>query len=152
MTEAADTFLGYLTEADRLVRAQYPEAQFYEADLANTAPGGQWRFVFNDPSSTPNGTVIIERLERGFGEPHHIGEPWVEDRIIPLPISLGLEEARSLCKAHGCGGEVGAITLRWPLYPGVNEPYYILAMPAENRRCWVGVNSREVRCEPIEGA
>jgi hypothetical protein len=152
MTEAADVFLEYLTEANKLVTARYPSAQFYEADLSHAGlPGAQWRFVFNDPSTAPNSTVIIKRLEQGFGEPQHIDEPWLEDRVIQLPVKLGLEEARALCQTRGCGGQVTAITLRYPLYPGVKEPSYILTMSAAGRRCWVGVNSREVSCTPIEG-
>jgi hypothetical protein len=150
--EADDTFLEYLAEADRLVVEQYPDAQFYEADNLNAGrPGSQWRFVFNDPSTSPNSTVIIERLERGFGEPREIPEPWVGDRVIKLPITLGLEDARALCERGGCRGEVRAIVLRHPLYPGVNEPYYIFTMPGEHRRCWVGIVSGEVQCAPIEG-
>jgi hypothetical protein len=58
-----------LTDCE-LVFAAYPTAQFYEADNFNaSAPGSQWRFVFNDPSTTPNSTIIIERLEQSFGEP-----------------------------------------------------------------------------------
>jgi hypothetical protein len=151
MTEAADTFLEYLAEANRLVLAKYPKAQFYEADnLTGDVLGSQWRFVFNDPATAPNSTVIIERLERGFSEPHHIPHPWLEDRVIKLPISLGLTEARERCKASNCDGKATAIVLRFPLYPGVEEPYYIVTMGSEGRRCWVGVKTREVKCARIE--
>jgi hypothetical protein len=153
VTEAEDTLLEYLAEADRLVVEQYPDAQFFEADNLNAGrPGSPWRFVFNDPSTSPNSTVIIERLERGFGEPREIPEPWVGDRVIKLPITLGLEDARGLCERGGCRGEVRAMVLRHPLYPGVNEPYYIFTMPGERRRCWVGVVSGEVKCTPMEAA
>jgi hypothetical protein len=152
MTDATeDTFLRYLTEANALVLAAYPSAQFYEADNFNaSAPGSQWRFVFNDPSTTPNSTIIIERLEQSFGKPRHIPDTWVGDRVIQLPISLGLAEARTLCEGAGCRGKVDEIVLRYPLYPGVSEPSYILIMPAESQRGWVGVNTRQVRCERIE--
>lgn len=151
MTEATDAFLGYLAGADQLVTAKYPEAQFYEADKFNVnLPGSPWRFVFNDPSTRPNSTVIIERFDQGFGEPRHIKEPWLGDRVIKLPISLGLAEAQALCQKIGCQGTVETIVLRYPLYPGVKEPFYIFTMPAQGRRCWVGVRSHEANCSPIE--
>jgi hypothetical protein len=150
MAEAADTFLEYLREANRLVLAQYPQAQFYEADnLSGDVPGSQWRFVFR----TPDGTAFIERLERGFGEPYVIKEIWVGDRVIELPISMGLGEARERCETSGCGGRnASAIVLRHPLYPGLDEPYYIITMASVGKRCWVGVKTGEVKCEAMTDA
>ncbi|HEV3321122.1 MAG TPA: hypothetical protein VG147_02905 [Solirubrobacteraceae bacterium] len=153
MAEAADTLLEYLEEANKLVLAKYPKAQFYEADnLTGDALGSQWQFVFNDPSTSPNSTVIIERLERGFGEPRHIPHPWLGDRVIKLPIHRGLGEARERCDNSKCGGYASAIVLRHPLYPGVDEPYYIVTVASERRRCWVGVNTGQVKCEQMTDA
>jgi hypothetical protein len=145
----ADVFLQTLEQANKLVLRQYPTAQFYEASRQVELRGSPWRFVFNDPSTTPNSTVIIKRLERGFGEPEHINEPWLGDIVIDLPISLGLDEAYALCNAKDCGGDAGWVTLRFILYPGVTEPKYIITMTAERRRCFVGVRTRTVECQPM---
>jgi hypothetical protein len=150
MAQATDTFLEYLAEANRLVLAKYPKAQFYEADnLTGDVPGSQWRFVFG----SPGGTAFIERLERGFGEPYEIKEIWVGDRVIKLPISMGLSDARERCAKSGCGGKnASAIVLRHPLYPGLEEPYYIITMASVGKRCWVGVKTGDVKCEPLTDA
>jgi hypothetical protein len=145
-----DVFLETLEQANRLVLQRYPQAQLYEASRQVELLGSPWRFVFNDPSTKPNSTVIIKRLERGFGEPEHIGEPWLGDRVIELPISLGLDEAYALCNAKSCGGNASWATLRFILYPGITEPKYIVTMTAERRRCFVGVRTRTVECLPME--
>lgn len=142
----ADAFLEGLKEANRLVLASYPQARFYEASRQVELLGSPWQFVFNDPSTSPNSTIIIEQFEQGFGKPRHIDSPWLGDRVIALPISLGLDEAYALCDKHGCTGTAGWATLRFILYPKITEPMYIVTMPAERRRCFVGVRTRTVEC------
>jgi hypothetical protein len=147
---AEDSFLVYLSQASRIVRDAYPQAVFFEAANHNASLlGSPWQFVFGTRSSKPPYTVIIERLEQGFGELRLFDWPWGGDQVIALPIGLGLSEALQLCQDGGCGGDVAQITLRKPLYPGVEEPSYIFAMPNQRRRGWVGVNSRAVNCEEI---
>jgi hypothetical protein len=150
MAELPQNFLDMLNEANSIVTSDYPQAQFYEASLDLDLDGSPWQFVFNDPSTTPNSTVILKNFEGQFQTPpQHIDSFWTEDRIIALPIQLDLEEAQSLCEQQGCGGNPDFITLRWALAPGVTEPHYIFAVMSENRRCFVGVNTKDVQCEPI---
>jgi hypothetical protein len=149
MTVATAPFLAVLDEANRIVRQQYPQAQFYEASRTLTVMGNPWRFVFNDPSTSPNSTVIIKWFGNEFGKPEHVDQPWLEDRVIPLPIKLDLSEAIKLAENAGYSGTITNQTLRWPLYPGSDQPYYILAMPDHGAWVFVGVNDRKVTTHPF---
>ena len=94
-------FLQMLDEATALVRQKFPGAQFYEADLNVALAGSPWRFVYNVPASESgdcgpdptNTTATITNNLGQFGPVEHVCQPWLEDRIIPLPIHLDLETA-----------------------------------------------------------
>lgn len=147
---ADSTFLDMLNEANAIVQQSYPGAEFYEADLDLGMPGSPWQFVFNDPSTQPNSTVILKNY---MGQielpPQHVDSPWLEDRIIPLPIKLDLEQAEKLAQDAGWTGNIVYINLRWPLYPGANEPYYIFGIPSQGVHVFVGVYSHEVTTSPL---
>jgi hypothetical protein len=147
---AQDAFLELLEQANEIVTQRYPAARFYEASRQVELMGSPWRFVFDEPASKPSATVIIWRLEQDFGEPEYIDRIFVGDRVIDLPISLGLDEAYALCQAYGCWSERPSwATLRFALDPATTEPKYIITMSAEGRRCFVGVRTRKVQCEEI---
>jgi hypothetical protein len=149
MADATGSFLDMLNEANSIVQADYPGSALYEADLNLELDGSPWRFVFR-AGEPKGGTVILKNFEGQFQTPpQYIDEPWLEDVVIPLPISLDLATAQSLCEQQGCGGQISTITLRWPLYPGVTEPEYIFGMQDVGKRCFVGVNSQKVQCEPM---
>ena len=151
MSEAYGNFLAMLNEANAIVQADYPGAQFYEADLNIQMAGSPWRFVFNDPSTKPNSTVILKNYLGQFQlPPTHIDQPWLEDRVIPLPINLDLATAEQLARNAGYSGNITQITLRWPLYPGVYEPSYIFTMPVEGGWVFVGVYDHKVSFESFQ--
>lgn len=144
-------FLSMLNEANAIVQQQFPGAQFYEADYSIQQPD-TWRFVFNVPpnaSHNINTTAIVLNIGGQFSPVQHIDQPWLEDRVIPLPVLLSLNEAEALAQMAGFTGEIAAITLRWPLYPGVNEPEYIFAIPSQSIRVFVGVYSHKVTSSPL---
>jgi hypothetical protein len=148
----AGTFLDMLNQAATIVRAQYPAAQFYEADLNIAMTGSPWRFVFNVPSGGHgvNGTVFLYNYMGRFQlPPTYVPQPWLEDVVIPLPISLDLAEALALAEKAGYTGQTTNIVLRHPLYPGVIEPSYIFTMPSRGVWVFVGVNSRKVTTQPF---
>lgn len=118
-------FLDLLNQANALVNKQYPGAQFYEADQANPA-SNNWRFVFNVTTTNPNSTALIYYTNGAFSPVEHIPAPWLEDRVIPLPIKMDLMTAEELAAKAGHPGPYMNKTLRWPLAPGVYEPSYIL--------------------------
>lgn len=151
MSDTTGTFLDMLNQANAIAQQYYPGSQFYEADLNIQLAGSPWRFVFNDPSTSPNSTVIVKNYLGQFQlPPQHVDQPWLEDRVIPLPISLDLAVAEQLARNAGYSGNITMITLRWPLYPGVNEPSYIFTMPAEGGWVFVGVYSRRVSYQPFQ--
>lgn len=122
---AAQVFLDLLNQANAIVNTSYPGAQFYEADQANPT-SGNWRFVFNVPNSGKmNGTALLFYTAGQFGKPQYIDQPWLEDRVIPLPIKMDLSTAEALAGKAGYPPPYENITLRWALYPGVYEPAYI---------------------------
>jgi hypothetical protein len=156
-------FLEILMKAWNIVTAQYPHAQFYEADGRPEGGSGtnpddvqEWRFVYNIPPGskecpdTPSNTTVMLRYYKGsFSKPSHVCEPWLEDVIIPLPIKMDLGEAITLMQKAGYTDPFSSVTLRWPLYPGVKEPYYIFGIPAQKVWVFVGVYDSKVHTEPM---
>ena len=70
------TFLDMLNEANAIVQKSYPGAEFYEADLNLQMAGSPWQFVFNDPSTKPNSTVILKNYMGKFQlPPQHVDSP-----------------------------------------------------------------------------
>ncbi|HEX8054993.1 MAG TPA: hypothetical protein VF517_18570 [Thermoleophilaceae bacterium] len=151
MAELPQNFLEMLDEANSIVTADYPQAELFEASINLTLLGAPWQFVFGDPATSPASTVILKNFEGQFQTPpQYIDSPWGDDNAIPLPITLDLQEALSLCEQKGCGsGNPDYITLRWPLYPGDTEPFYIVTWVSANQRCFVGVNTQNVQCDAV---
>jgi hypothetical protein len=150
MTDLPQDLNGMLEEALSIVRSDYPNAQLLEANLNIELAGSPWSFVFNDPNTTPNSTVFLKNFEGQFQTPPtHVDSPFGGDKALTLPIPLELADAEALCQQEGCGGQISIITLRFPLAFGVTEPEYIFAMASEGQRCFVGVLTRQVQCEPL---
>ena len=158
--EALDTtpvtpFLEMLGEAARIVRKQYPGARFMEADIDYELFGSGWRFVFDLPATSlqekdTHSTAILYNSLGQFQMPiQYLEAPWSGDQPIPLPLSLDLQEAEELARGAGYGGLVTSVCLRWTLFPGVQEPHYILTLPDRNLLVFVGINSHEVRTTPL---
>ncbi|MGN7613486.1 hypothetical protein ACQZV8_15540 [Magnetococcales bacterium HHB-1] len=130
------SFDGRVNIAVRIVTEQYPEAKLYEADgIATSGPTtdpaqvNQMRVVFQNVDNT---TVIIKETGYGeFGEPILIDEPWLEDVVIEWPIEMDLPEANSLKEKAGYTSPYGAVTLRNPLGPTINNPYFIFSTTNE---------------------
>jgi hypothetical protein len=129
-TQATLSFLGVVNIAVRLVTEEYPGAELLEGD--GVSPSGpttdpkkvdSWRFVFR---AGENGTALIHTTQWGeFGPIHYIDQPWLEDVVIPWPFEMDIVEADRLLKQAGYTDPYVGVTVRWPLYPGVKEPYYI---------------------------
>lgn len=144
-------FLDTLNEAAALVRKRYPGAQFLEADIDLETFGRGWRFVFDVPPAglRDRCTVILCRNGQGFEEPQHIDAPWSSDQPIPLPIDLDIQEAENLAHRAGYDGAVASASLRWVLYPGIDEPHYILAIPEKDVLVFVGAYTKKVTVGPL---
>lgn len=149
MADLQRTFLSILDEANVNVQKEFTGAQFYEADNNQSRPGTPWRFVFNVPAANSqemNSTAFINYFpDLGiFGPIQHIDQPWLDNRVVPLPIALDLSEAKELVRKAGYTGDITVINLRWALYPGVNEPSYIFTMTT-NVHVFVGVYTKTVQ-------
>lgn len=145
-------FISLLNQAVSLVTQRYPEAKLYEANgTAGGTSGGaaaesiqQWRFVFQNANNT---SVMLNYAEGFFQAPQLLEQPWLEDRVIDLPLKRSLEDAVTLLKQNGYTDSFTNVTLRYPLYPGVAEPSYIFTIPARNSFVFVGVNTGQVTAQ-----
>ncbi len=150
------TFIGMANIAVNLVNAQYPGSKLYEGD--GTAPNGpttnvqnvnSWRFVFRTANG---GTAMIHSTEWGeFGPITYVDQPWLEDVVIPWPVKMDIVEADNLLKNAGYTGEYGAVTLRWPLYPSSDQPFYIFGM-VDGSHIFVGINNGKVTANSVNAA
>lgn len=150
MTSVPLSFGGAVNIAVRKVKEDYSEAQLYEA-LATT-PNDQYvdspqkfshlRVVFNDGDS--GGTVIIESTVWGeFAPLQHIDSPYLDDVVIPWPVQMDAPEADQILKNAGYTQPYNSMILRHPLYPGLEEPYYIFHLEKEGF-IFVGIESHKV--------
>ncbi|MDT3399904.1 hypothetical protein RKE29_25280 [Streptomyces sp. B1866] len=140
-------FLGLVDSAVRVARGAYPEAILYEGNgIAANGPTAAvrdvdtWRFVFR----VQGGAALLWSKEWGVFEPMvFTSKPWLEERSAPWPISMDITEADELLKLKGCTDPYTTVTLRWPLYPGSDQPYYIF-QTTQNGYVFVGVHDRKV--------
>ena len=123
-------------QATTMVRgtAGFSKAVLLEADgtpksgKVTTATGiVNWRFVYNN-QSTPKSkfrSAFIPYKNGKFGAVVGKKAPFVEDRnLAPVP-KMTLATAIAKLRAAGHKKPFGAVTLRYPLGPGFEEPLYI---------------------------
>ncbi|MFY9820069.1 MAG: hypothetical protein WAM82_01725 [Thermoanaerobaculia bacterium] len=149
----AASFQEMLGSALKIVRKHYPGARFLEADIDYEQFGSGWRFVFDVPATSlreTQSTVILYNVMGQFQMPLQLVEaPWSGDQPIPLPLPVGVEEAEELAQQAGRNGVVTSASLRWVLFPGIEEPHYILTIPDRDLQVFVGAYSRQVRAIPL---
>lgn len=147
------TFLDRLNQAAAIVRKRYPGAQLLEADIDLERFACGWRFVFDVPAAgfkdTHSTAILCHDGTRFQMPPQHIEEPWPSDKPIPLPVELDVEEAEDLAMRAGYSGAVTSISLRWVLFPGIDEPHYILTIPEKDVLVFVGLYTRKVTVGPL---
>jgi hypothetical protein len=147
------SFQEMLSKGQKIVRKHYPGARFLEADIDYESFGSGWRFVFDVPATSlkeTHSTVILYNVLGQFQMPLQLVEaPWSGDQPIPLPLPVSVEEAEELAH-HACkNGMVTGASLRWVLFPGIEEPHYILTVPDRDLQVFVGAYSRQVRAIPL---
>lgn len=142
------SFLGMANIAVKIVTEKYPNAELYEIDgVSSNGPTtdvlsiDRLRVVFK---TSDGGTAIINSTVWGeFGPVEYVDQPWLEDVVIPWPIEMDLAQAAELMKIAGYNTPYQTATLRWPLYPGVKQPFYIFGL--ENQTfVFVGVYDQSV--------
>jgi len=144
------SFLEVFKKATELVVAECPGAEFYEADAAIADPGMTaddvkgWKFVFNFPEYR---TAFISYEDSLFSNVTVVDSPWLEDCII-RELKMDLPEAVTLMRKANYNDKFVDLTVRWPLYPGTKEPFYIFSCP-ELGWVFVGTNSKKVKLQPF---
>jgi hypothetical protein len=117
-----------------------PDGESYHAGLDH--------LVFH----TSKGTAFISSIGWAeFGPITFVDQPWLEDVLIQWPIKMDITEADQLIKKAGHTGKYGVCVLRHPLYPGVEEPYYIFTM-ATGEYVFVGVDDKRVTVNAVRQA
>jgi hypothetical protein len=145
------TFLEVLKEATKLVAGECPQSELYEADATIADPGmivddvKGWNFVYNFPEYR---TAFISYKDSTFSDVTIINSPWFEDCIIK-DLKMDLVEAIKLMRKANYNDKFVDLTVRWPLYPGCKEPFYIFSCP-ELGWIFVGTNSKKVTLEPFK--
>jgi hypothetical protein len=144
--DAAAPFLDRVATGLALITTSYPEAVLYEVDATGTGPTSdpteisQLRIV----CSVNGGTALIASTDWfTFGPVDFVPQPWLGDMEIPWPVNLDVMEADILLQGAGYQGPFQTITLRHPVYPGLNEPYYIFGMTT-GQYVFVGVDDKKV--------
>jgi hypothetical protein len=130
------------------VAERFPRAKFCEADGTSSKGAAEnegdvdtWLFRF---ITSPMKSASIAYENHVFGAPVDAHNPLLGDPIIPLPVKRGLQNAIDLKNKAGHKGKFQVVLLRWPLYPGDNEPLYIFRDPASAQFIFVGVNTGDV--------
>ena len=146
-----DHFLKLLMEADELVKKNFPTAEFLVATRRGI-PDAPYQFIFNipaKPGKTNTTAIVYHDEKKGFIQPpEHILAPWVGVRAITLPIDLGLVDAEKIAKLFGFAPPYTEVSLNWPLYPGINEPFY--AFTNDKGVCFVGVFTKLPSTAPVK--
>ncbi|KAK7178405.1 hypothetical protein PSPO01_15551 [Paraphaeosphaeria sporulosa] len=126
-------FLGRVEIARRKVLEKYPTAALYYVQASTKNPRG-----VNCPYGLTHMEVIF-RLHNGVASVTSIGYdefgpievrqgPIVGNANIDWPVSMDATIADGILKEQGHTGNYYALALRKPLFPGVDEDYYIFSM------------------------
>jgi hypothetical protein len=122
---------GFINIGLNLIKKQYPNANLLEVDatpLTRKPVDNEWGLVNNRIvcGLSGNKTAIIQSTGWGeFEKVQTINSPFLGDQVISWPVSLDIHDAFSILRKAGYKGGVYAVTLRQPLYPGDDQPFYI---------------------------
>ncbi len=145
-------FTELVNEACRVIEVDYPDARLFEVHTPIMDPimgpddirDLQFVFLILD-----NHTGVINWHDGAMGPLEVVPHPWLQDEVIPFPINLELNEAVELIREDGVGAPFVSLTLRKPLYPGVQEASYIFGCPQIAAHVFVGVDSEKVSIVPM---
>lgn len=144
-----DPFFVVVNNGTNLVRSQFPDAVFVEADGPWTegATVYDWRLVYQIDSGNRSAVLFSKDFE--FTGPQVVPFPFTGSLPIPLPLPMGIIAAARLAQQAGFDGQIVYTTLRKTLYPRALEPQYIFAIPSQGVRVFVGIDSGKVTSEPL---
>lgn len=134
-----------------------PSAWLYEVQAIMKETDGQVlpdnvyfiKVVFGLPN---NHTMIYEVDKVGTMRTQIVDSPWLEDRPLPNKMTVDLPEAYNMMlQANLVFDSVDpAIVLRFPLYPGVNEPAYVFTVSAKEERKFISVSLYSAKVEFVK--
>jgi hypothetical protein len=122
---------GFINVGLNLIKKQYPHANLLEVDatpLTRKPVQNEWGLVNNRIvcGLSGNKTAIIQSTGWGeFGKVQTINSPFLGDQVIPWPVTLDIHDAFTILRKAGYKQAIYAVTLRQPLYPGDDQPFYI---------------------------
>ncbi|KAF5624327.1 hypothetical protein F52700_9493 [Fusarium sp. NRRL 52700] len=122
---------GFINVGLNLIRKQYPNANLLEVDATPSTRKpveNEWGLVNNRIvcGLSDNKTAIIQSTGWGeFGKVQTINSPFLGDVVISWPVALDIHDAFTILRKAGYKQAVYAVTLRQPLYPGDDQPFYI---------------------------
>ncbi|KAJ4050398.1 hypothetical protein NW761_005193 [Fusarium oxysporum] len=122
---------GFINVGLNLIKKQYPHANLLEVDatpLTRKPVQNEWGLVNNRIvcGLSGNKTAIIQSTGWGeFGKVQTINSPFLGDQVIPWPVTLDIHDAFAILRKAGYKQAIYAVTLRQPLYPGDDQPFYI---------------------------
>lgn len=122
---------GFINVGLNLIKKQYPHANLLEVDatpLTRKPVQNEWGLVNNRIvcGLSGNKTAIIQSTGWGeFGKVQTINSPFLGDQVIPWPVNLDIHDAFTILRKAGYKQAIYAVTLRQPLYPGDDQPFYI---------------------------
>ncbi|EMT71317.1 hypothetical protein ACKRZS_012935 [Fusarium odoratissimum] len=122
---------GFINVGLNLIRKQYPHANLLEVDatpLTRKPVQNEWGLVNNRIvcGLSGNKTAIIQSTGWGeFGKVQTINSPFLGDQVILWPVTLDIHDAFTILRKAGYKQAIYAVTLRQPLYPGDDQPFYI---------------------------
>ncbi|KAI8711126.1 hypothetical protein NCS52_01488000 [Fusarium sp. LHS14.1] len=121
---------GFVNIGFNQIKQQFPDARLYEIDATP---------VTTQPVENDNHPV--QRLG-SFGPVEVIQSPFVGDYIVSWPVPLEIHQAFSILRKGGYQQPVGAVTLRKPLAPGIDQAFYIFNVG--NEFIAVGVEDKQI--------
>ncbi|EJP67060.1 hypothetical protein CRV24_001806 [Beauveria bassiana] len=126
------SFTQCVTAGIALVAKQYPKAELLEALCTSPKVG-----YVNSPSEFTNLDLVFRANDGTWGSVRmnttncadfaleYVSEPVMDDVAIPWPVEKDAVQADQYLKESSYPSAYDSMLLRWPFYPGDDEPYYI---------------------------
>ncbi|KAM0431455.1 hypothetical protein ACHAPT_005432 [Fusarium lateritium] len=139
---------GFVNIGFNQIKEMFPEAELYEIDAtpATSEPvENEWGLVNNRIIARVDNvrTAVIRSNGWGsFSPVEVIQSPFVGDSVISWPVPLEIHQAFTILRKGGYQQPVGAVTLRKPLVPGIDQAFYIFNVG--NEFIAVGVEDKQI--------
>lgn len=146
--DAAPAFLERVRAGFSIISNSYPDAVLWAVQAgpgaATTNPNDITRlFIVCRINGGTNTATITSTNALTFDPVQFLGHPWAGVYTLPWPITMDVMHAAILIEQAGYAGTFTGFAFSWPIYPGLNEPYYIFTM-STGQSIFVGITSHDV--------